>query len=333
MKTRELVVGTAVAKPGEKRSVIQEFTVQGQPYALPMFLINGKNDGPTLVATGGIHAAEYASIAAALEVGQTLDPQQLSGQVIILPVVNMPGFKARSIYVCPLDGVNLNRVFPGKADGGASEQIASWVFQNAIKQGDCYIDLHGGDLVEAAIPFTIFHRSASEKTNQACLELARTFGIRYLVASDSVGSTHAAAAEAGIPAILAEAGGQGIWRRADVELHLNGLNRVMRQMHMLVGPAPEPAGCQVLDNFIWMSAEHEGYYYPAVEVGDMVKKGQYWARSRISRGRSCRRWKRRRPGSCSSWSPAWRSTKTALCCRWAPEPSDFAGTLEDRVND
>jgi len=274
MKTKNLVVANMSVKPGKKKAVIQEFPVNGQPFQLPMFLINGTQEGATLVITGGIHAAEYASIAAALEAGQNLDPESLSGQVIIIPVVNMPGFSARSIYICPLDGVNLNRVFPGKPNGSASEQIAHWVFGNAILQGDCYVDMHGGDLVEALTPFTIFHRTGNPKVDDASLEYARVFGIPYLVASESKGSTFSAASEAGIPGILTEAGGQGIWRRSDVNLHIEGLNRLMRHMGMLTGGALPRKESQVLEKFIWLRSEFDGFYYPEVEVDDKVSQGQ-----------------------------------------------------------
>ena len=115
----------------------------------------------TLVATGGVHAAEYASIAAALDLGRTLDPATLHGRVVVVPVMNVPGFSVRSIYICPLDGKNLNRVFPGNAGGSASEQIADWMFQNVMKQANYYVDLHGGDMIEALIPFTIIFRSGN----------------------------------------------------------------------------------------------------------------------------------------------------------------------------
>jgi predicted deacylase len=134
-----LQVGQLSAAQGEKRYGIVSFEVQGQPYELPLWLINGAVNGPTLVVTGGVHAAEYASIAAALDLGRSLDPKHLHGQVIVVPVVNLPGFAARSIYVCPLDGKNPNRVFPGHPEGTASEQIADWLFRNVISQADHYV--------------------------------------------------------------------------------------------------------------------------------------------------------------------------------------------------
>ncbi len=274
MANQDLVVGNIKAKPGEKKTGIVEFNVDGMPYALEVFLINGIAEGPTLVVTGGIHGAEYASIAAALEVGQKLTAEQLKGRVILIPVVNQRGFRVRSIYVNPMDGVNLNRVFPGKANGSASEQIAAWVFENVIKQGNMYIDLHGGDLIEALIPFSIYYRTGQEEVDRVSIELAKTFGIPYLVRSEGMGSTFAAAACAGIPAILTEAGGQGIWRKDQVEVHVNGLQRVLHQYGMLEGPMPEKVPSTLLDQFIWMRSEVDGFWYPAIEVGEKVKKNQ-----------------------------------------------------------
>jgi uncharacterized protein len=272
---QNLVVGKLTAHPGEKIVAEQDITIQGKPYTLPMFLINGAHEGPTLAVTGGIHAAEYASIAAALDLGRKLEPETLHGAVVVVPIVNMMGYKARSIYINPMDGINLNRVFPGKADGSASEQIADWMYQNVMKPANYFIDLHGGDLVEALIPFTIYHHSGNEAVDKASLELARVFGIKYLVRSESVGSTFSAVhRNAGIPAILTESGGQGIWRAEDVKLHTDGLDRVLRHYGMLEGPKPAEVETVCLDQFIWLRGNHDGFWYPKVAVGDKVRKGQ-----------------------------------------------------------
>jgi len=269
-----LSAGTLSAPHGEKRYGVNEFLVDGQPYRLPMWLINGAGEGPTLVVTGGVHAAEYASIAAALELGRSLDPGNLSGRVIVVPIVNMPAFRARSIYVCPLDGKNPNRVFPGNAQGSASEQIADWVFRNVISQATHYVDLHGGDLIEALVPFTIFFRSGNQRVDEASLEMARVFGIHFLVCSETPGSTFCAASVAGIPSILTESGGQGIWTTGDVRLHTDGLNRLMRHLKMIPGIAPEAVPTTLLERFLWLRSEHEAFWYPAVAVNGRVKAGQ-----------------------------------------------------------
>src|SRR5215469_9622347 len=136
MSIPPLQVGSLAAAPGRKIYGVNEFTVDGKPYRLPMWLVNGAHDGPTLVVTAGVHPAEYASIAAALHAGQTLDAANVRGRVIVVPVMNLPAFTTRSIYICPLDGKNLNRVFPGNEHGTASEQIAAWVFGNVIARAD-----------------------------------------------------------------------------------------------------------------------------------------------------------------------------------------------------
>jgi len=274
MSNPTLAVGSLSAAAGTKTFGVQELTIAGAPVRLGLFLINGSQPGPTLVVTGGVHAAEYASIAAALDFGQTLQPQGLAGRVIVLPVMNVPGFGVRSIYTCPLDGKNLNRVFPGNPQGSGSEQLADWVFRNVISQANYYVDMHGGDLIEALIPFTIFFRSGNAEVDRISQEMGQVFGIRYLVRSETYGSAYSAAAKAGIPAILSEAGGQGIWTAEDVALHRQGLDRLLRYLGMAAGPAPAPLPSTLLDRFLWLRSDHDGFWYPAVAVGDTVRAGQ-----------------------------------------------------------
>jgi predicted deacylase len=274
MSNDVLTVGRLSAGQGEKRYGVNEFSVDGQPYRLPMWLLNGVAEGPTLVVTAGVHAAEYASIAAALDLGRSLDPASLHGRAIVVPVVDMPAFSARSIYVCPLDGKNPNRVFPGNPRGSASEQIADWVFRNVVSQATYYVDLHGGDLIEALVPFTIFFRSGDKRVDERSLEMAKVFGIQFLVCSEVRGSTFGAASLAGIPSILAEAGGQGIWTAEDVQCHTNGLRRLMRHLKMIPGDTPESVPFTLLERFLWLHSDHEGFWYPTVSVNEAVKAGQ-----------------------------------------------------------
>jgi hypothetical protein len=284
-----LQVGELKAEPGQKVYGVAMFDVAGTAYRLPMWLINGTAAGPTLAVTAGVHPAEYASIAGALHVGQTLTPEGLRGRVIVVPVMNLPAFTARSIYVCPLDGKNLNRVFPGNPGGSASEQIAAWVFEHVIGRADYYVDLHGGDLIEALVPFTIFYRSGDRRVDEESLALAKAFGIELLVSSETPGSTFSSASRAGIPAILAEAGGQGIWTQEDVARHTDGVVRVLRHLGMHAGGAPSPIAATVLEQFAWLRSDHDGFWYPSVAVGDNVANGQSLGGIRDWEGRELQR--------------------------------------------
>ena len=91
--------------------------VPGTEIEIPLTIINGAFDGPTLLVTAGIHGGEYPGIAAAMELGHSLDPQEIHGSLIMLHPVNIQGFWARREFIVPEDGKNLNRVFPGNPDG------------------------------------------------------------------------------------------------------------------------------------------------------------------------------------------------------------------------
>src|SRR5579862_5060091 len=86
-------------------------------YQWPYFAAVGNAQGLTFVLTAGIHAAEYTGTLAALRLGQLLDPLQMNGTIVIIPLLNRPGFFERSVYVNPEDGENLNRAFPGNPNG------------------------------------------------------------------------------------------------------------------------------------------------------------------------------------------------------------------------
>jgi predicted deacylase len=104
--------------------------------------------------------------------------------------------------------------------------------------------------------------------------MAKRFGIEYLVCSETPGSTFSAAARAGIPAILAESGGQGIWTPPDVDRLVDGVRRVMSALAMIGGDAPAPRPFTLLEQFLWLRSEHDAFWYPGVPVGAEVRKGQ-----------------------------------------------------------
>src|SRR6059058_5767663 len=89
----------------------------------PVITVTGAKPGPTLFINAGVHGGEYPAIEAVIRLGKTLDPAAIAGTVILLPVLNLPAFQTRTPFVCPVDNVNPNRVFPGDLDGSYSEQM------------------------------------------------------------------------------------------------------------------------------------------------------------------------------------------------------------------
>lgn len=274
MSGESKVAGLTVA-PGHRAAHAEKLEIAGHEIEMPLFVINGTDDGPTLVVTAGVHGAEYAGIAAALQLGQTLQPVGLHGRVVVVPIVNVPAFRARSIYVCPLDGKNLNRVFPGRPDGTASEQLAYWVFENAIRQASYYVDLHGGDLIEDLQPYANYHVSGAAAVDDTSREMAMRYGIPTIKpAGPSKGSAYTCAADIGIPSILVESGGQGLWPPEAVARHTNGLARIMSYLRMIEGPEPAGVPVRLFTASAGPGSEQDGFYYPKVKPGDTVRQGQ-----------------------------------------------------------
>ena len=241
---------------------------------LPAFLINGAETGPKVLILGGIHGCEYTSIDAALKLGINLDPNIVKGQVAVLPIANPASFYSRSIYVHPRDGKNLNRMFPGIEDGTDAERLAFWLNETAFKQVDYLIDLHGGDMIEALVPFTIYHVSKDANVLEKSKEMASLYDIKYVVgSSDQVpGSTYGAAATQGVPAIIAEAGQQGILSQENSVLLQEGTKNILRSLGVLEGEVTRSES-QYLSVFDWYRADQRGLWYPSVEIGEIVSKG------------------------------------------------------------
>ena len=238
-------------------------------------LVGRAGDGPHLTVIAGVHGTEYTSIAAARELASTVRPAELRGRLTVVPVVNLPAFWARSPFVVPLDGKNLNRSFPGDPAGTAAERIAAAVTERFIKGSDYFIDLHAGDLPEALEPFALWDESPVEERARA---LAVVYGLGHVVRQSSAnrtvgGSTSAIAADLGIPAITAESGECGVLDRPSVERHLRGLRNVLRHLGMADG-APEQLPAPVEHHsWVWLTTETEGWWQPAVETGADVVAG------------------------------------------------------------
>src|SRR3954469_273913 len=208
----------------------------------PVITVTGTTAGPTLFVTAAVHGGEYPAIEAVIRLGKTLDPNTISGTVILMPVLNLPAFRSRTPFVCPIDNVNPNRVSPGDPNGSYSEQMVHALIEGFVSHADAYIDLHGGDIPEDLVPFVICRTGSGEALDPVDVkskEMAMAFGLPYvLTVSKPVqvakgSSSYVGAAERGVPAILAEAGGVGQLQEDAVALLMDGVVRVMRHMGMM----------------------------------------------------------------------------------------------------
>jgi predicted deacylase len=246
----------------------------------PVIELTGDQDGPRLTVLAGVHGCEYAPMAAVRRWTRELAARDgLRGRVIAVPVLNLTSFRSRTPFVTPDDGKNLNRCFPGDPDGTFSERLADAVFHELITGADAVIDVHAGDMVEALEPFALYDAGPAEARAR---DLATAYGLGYVIRQEPGpdravgGTTSAAAAGLGIPAIIAEAGQCGLVEPAAVAKHVRGLHRVLAQLGMSDAGAPaaaEPAPAY-LRRFLWLRCADAGFWEPAVSVGETVAEGQ-----------------------------------------------------------
>ena len=246
---------------------------------VPVVEITGTHDGPALTVIAGVHGCEYAPMAAVRRWVSELQPANLRGRVRAVPVLNLPAFRARTPFVTPEDGKNLNRCFPGNPAGTFTERLAHAAFTQLIEGADGVVDAHAGDLPEALEPFALYHAGSAQAQAR---ELATAYGLPYVVRQQRkpgralTGMTSSAAAAIGVPAIIAEAGGRGLVDSAAVELHVRGLDRVLDMLGMSRGGAhwedDRPPG--YLRDFDWLYGRKAGWWEPQAHAGERVRDGQ-----------------------------------------------------------
>ncbi len=244
------VIAPAYRHPGYREgeltmsSQLTRSTLRLAGLDVPVVELTGAQDGPLLTVIAGVHGCEYVPMAAVRQWTAGLASRELRGRVRAVPVLNLPAFAARSPFVVPDDGKNLNRCFPGSPDGTLAERLAYDTFTQLITGSDALVDAHCGDLVEALEPFALYEAGPAEAKAR---ELATAYGLGYVIRQEPgpdravAGTTSSAAAEIGIPAITAEAGGCGLVQRHPVGQHVGGLNRVLAQLGMTDEPDGEPA--------------------------------------------------------------------------------------------
>lgn len=244
----------------------------------PYVAVRGASPGPSVLVTAGIHGSEYPAIDAAVRLGARLDPSTIEGNVLVLPLMNPGAFWQRAAYVVPEDGRNLNRAFPGQATGSVSDRLAWQLVQKAIRHADAYLDMHGGDLPEALVPFAIYQESGIAAVDAQSEAMARAFGSPSLLIQprrqDKLsGMTIGAAAGLGIPAIIAEDGGAGLYDAAIAATMADGAQNVLRSLGLLKDAPAKLHSPDRYTGFLWPRSTQAGFFRPAVSVGDIVAAG------------------------------------------------------------
>jgi predicted deacylase len=211
----------------------------GNWWQLPVLALKGEQSGPTLVVLGAVHGDEYEGVEAIPLAFGDLQPGEVAGTVVMVPVCNLPAYEAAQ-RSSPIDALNLARVFPGKADGTVTERIAHALTDKLLRHADFLLDLHSGG-VAAEIPTLIGYLHDQGELGRRSRAAAESFGAPVMWGHPMPippGRSISAAMALGVPWLYTEAAGGGYARAYDVACFRRGISNLMRHLGMLAG-APE----------------------------------------------------------------------------------------------
>jgi predicted deacylase len=277
-----LTIGSAAARAGQAGSGFIEVPAGVDAATrIPITIIRGAQTGPTLALIAGTHGSEVAPIVALQRVRATLDPAQLRGTILIVHVANMPSFLGRTVYYSPIDGKNLNRVYPGKTDGTVSERIAYAITNQIIERADYLVDIHSGDGNESLRPYTYWSPLRLDaRADSVAREMALAWGNDHIVIDtvrprDRAASvyTQNTAQIRGKPALTTEAGYLGIAAEDMVQRNVDGVFRLLRYFRMIPGNVEPVRQPLFFERTEVLRSPATGVWHPKVERGQSVQKG------------------------------------------------------------
>ena len=249
---------------------------------IPIAVIKN-GEGPTLLLTGGVHGDEYEAPVALINTLRGLEAEKVQGRLIIIPSLNLPAAMA-GLRCSPIDGLNLNRVFPGKRDGTITEMIAHYVCEVILPMVDVLFDIHSGGTTLEYIPEVSMYLCDDQDRQQKSFELVKAFGAPVCLVDqvlDETGQLGAVASERGIVNITAEMGGAARVDPAHVAITRNGVRNIMIYLGMIEGEIISAVDqgrsstryAELIDLDCYVMCPEPGLYEPFVGLGDEITAG------------------------------------------------------------
>lgn len=249
---------------------------------IPLTLVKGYSEGPVFTIVAGVHGYEYPPIMATQRIIQELDPKQLKGDLIIIPIANTASFYTRTPYMNPQDQKNLNNAFPGSYKGSITEQIAQFITLNIIPLTDVFLDVHGGDSPEDLIPFVCYYNNTNKpEQTQLAKRLSEESGFQYVVSypytiSDTDPAKYAfkQAVQDGKTGVSIECGKLGNVQPENVDMITHGIYNMLASMGMYPKASEPHPDIIYRNNQIYIRSQAQGIFYSELKAGDPVKKDQ-----------------------------------------------------------
>tara|TARA_B100000945_G_C20372960_1_gene593102 strand:- start:92 stop:1099 length:1008 start_codon:yes stop_codon:yes gene_type:complete len=245
---------------------------------MPLIVIrNGK--GKKILFTGGNHGDEYEGPIALRNLANELKQEDIQGQVIIVPYLNFPAVLAGR-RLSPVDGLNMNRSFPGDPQGTMTMMIADFVFQHLVQRSDVVIDLHSGGSSMIFEPCVVIHHLENLQQMKETISASRSFGapISLVVRElDSSGMLDTVVEESGKIFISTELGGGGFVSPRTLIIAENGIRSILRYFNIIPNfdkTVPETRFMETPEIGGYLMSPNEGLFQPLIELGEHVNEGQ-----------------------------------------------------------
>jgi predicted deacylase len=254
---------------------------------IPLGILEGKRSGPTLAVIGGVHATEYAAQDGVTRFWESLDPEEISGRVLAVLAADVTAMCAHHMYSNPVDGKNLNRIYPGKKDGTLAEVIAYTLMEEVVAKADAVIDCHGGEFDEYMAFYLITCTKGDPALDKKTLDMAMALGAPFIEVLDAHGTwlgrgtSQAEAVISGRPGMALEAGERGERDERAIAATFNALQNALKHLGMKPGQPVPWAGKPVrLESGLILKSTVAGLFERQVMVADWIEKDAVFARVR-----------------------------------------------------
>jgi predicted deacylase len=249
---------------------------------LPITVIKN-GSGPTILISGGIHGDEYEGQVAIRNLAHKLNPSDVQGRIIMIPSLNLPAALA-GVRCSPIDGLNLNRVFPGNSSGSITMKIAHYISSILLPLCDAQLDLHSGGATLDFIPFVQMIRMRDKSLHSRSFEALKVCGTPVSLVTtelDSTGNIAPVCEEMGIVYVGSELGGGGSVSRTNVGYAETAILNFLCHFGIIEGPivTPEEQGrpasrlMKFTDISSYVMAPDNGLFEPFFELGNECRKG------------------------------------------------------------
>jgi|SRR5215469_2733347 len=277
----DVSVGTATALSGQRATgVIRVPAGVDAATDIPVIVINGAKPGPKLALVAGSHGTEYASIIAVEKLAQAVSPADLSGALIVVPLINLASFAQKVPHINPVDGKNMNRFYPGSAAGTQTERVLWAIGKQVVEPSDYLIDLHGGDLDENLRRYSYWPVTGKPEFDAKTRAMALAFGLDHIIIQKNQGPAAAGATslsrfaiDLGKPTLIAEAGHAGTTNAEDVDALVQGSENILRHLKMFAGEVKPVEHPVWIGQITTVHSEQEGIFYPLTVPEAYVAQG------------------------------------------------------------